>query len=64
MKRDETYATVAFGRDEPDMMLIPSPLGAVMITKEGHFLCDDEGNIVGEVDRSYAENWFHSLETQ
>lgn len=55
------YNSVVFGKDEPEVMWISSPLGAIMLTKEGHFLCDDAGNVVGEVERSYADQYFERM---
>jgi hypothetical protein len=55
------YSDISFGKDEPEVIWIPSPLGAIMITKEGHYLCDDDGNVVGEVEKDYADHWFKKV---
>lgn len=61
MNFEEAYKSGIFGVDEPDTMITASSKGPVMLTREAAYLLDQEGNIVGEVDR---EKWIAELKSK
>lgn len=53
-----SYNDVVFGKDEPEMMIGPSSQGPVMVTREGAWLLDSNGNVIAQIDKDqYMRDW-------